>query len=37
MSRVHQVITEFESEFRLGHPQVARVFIHPEPATDNRR
>ena len=37
MSRVHQVITEFENEFRLHHPQVSRVFIHPEPATDNRR
>jgi len=37
MSRVHQVITEFEGEFRLDHPQVSRVFIHPEPATDNRR
>lgn len=37
MSRVHEVITEFESEFRLRHPQVARVLIHPEPATDNRR
>jgi divalent metal cation (Fe/Co/Zn/Cd) transporter len=37
MSRVHQVITEFESEFRLDHPQVSRVFIHPEPATDNAR
>lgn len=37
MSRVHEVITEFESEFRLGHPQVSRVFIHPEPATDNTR
>jgi cation diffusion facilitator family transporter len=37
MSRVHEVITEFESEFRLRHPQVSRVFIHPEPATDNCR
>ncbi|MES2390096.1 MAG: cation diffusion facilitator family transporter [Acidobacteriota bacterium] len=37
MSSVHQVITEFESEFRLRHPQVSRVLIHPEPATDNRR
>ena len=37
MSRVHEVITEFESEFRLHHPQVARVLIHPEPATDNAR
>jgi cation diffusion facilitator family transporter len=37
MSAVHDVITTFESEFRLDHPQVSRVFIHPEPATDNRR
>lgn len=37
MARVHEVITEFESEFRRLHPQVARVLIHPEPATDNRR
>jgi cation diffusion facilitator family transporter len=37
MEEVHAVITNFESEFRLDHPQVARVFIHPEPATDNRR
>ena len=37
MSRVHEVITEFESEFRLHHPQVSRVLIHPEPATDNAR
>jgi len=37
MSAVHEVITNFESEFRLDHPQVSRVFIHPEPATDNRR
>jgi cation diffusion facilitator family transporter len=37
METVHQIITNFESEFRLHHPQVSRVFIHPEPATDNRR
>ncbi|MGA8937785.1 MAG: cation diffusion facilitator family transporter [Acidobacteriaceae bacterium] len=37
MEAVHEVITNFESEFRLNHPQVARVLIHPEPATDNRR
>ena len=37
MSRVHEIITEFESEFRLRHPQVSRVLIHPEPATDNDR
>ena len=37
MSRVHEVITDLESEFRLNHPNVSRVLIHPEPATDNRR
>jgi cation diffusion facilitator family transporter len=37
METVHEIITNFESEFRLDHPQVARVLIHPEPATDNRR
>jgi cation diffusion facilitator family transporter len=37
MSRVHDIITEFEGEFRLHHPQVSRVLIHPEPATDNAR
>jgi cation diffusion facilitator family transporter len=37
METVHEIITNFESEFRLDHPQVSRVFIHPEPATDNRR
>lgn len=37
MSRVHAVITEFEDEFRLRHPQVTRILIHPEPASDNRR
>jgi len=37
MVAVHEIITNFESEFRLDHPQVSRVLIHPEPATDNRR
>ena len=37
MARVHEVITDLESEFRLHHPDVSRVLIHPEPATDNRR
>ena len=37
MSRVHTIITDFESEFRLQHPQVTRLLIHPEPASDNRR
>ncbi len=37
MSRVHEVITDLESEFRLQHPNVSRLLIHPEPATDNCR
>jgi cation diffusion facilitator family transporter len=37
MEAVHEIITNFESEFRLDHPQVSRVFIHPEPVTDNCR
>ncbi len=37
MSRVHDVITAFEGSFKLDHPEVSRVLIHPEPATDNRR
>jgi cation diffusion facilitator family transporter len=37
MARVHEVITEFESEFRLHHSQVSRVLIHPEPENDNNR
>jgi cation diffusion facilitator family transporter len=37
MSRVHEVITDFEGEFRLHHPQVSRVLIHPEPMNDNAR
>src|SRR5882724_7780815 len=34
MSRVHRIITELESRFRRDRPQVARLLIHPEPATD---
>ncbi len=37
MEAVHDVITNFADEFRLHNPQVTRVLIHPEPATDNRR
>lgn len=37
MSRVHELITELEISFKLDCPEVHRVFIHPEPATDNRR
>jgi cation diffusion facilitator family transporter len=37
MSRVHEVITAFENAFKLEAPEVGRLLIHPEPATDNRR
>jgi cation diffusion facilitator family transporter len=37
MSRVHEIITAFENAFKLEAPDVSRLLIHPEPATDNRR
>jgi cation diffusion facilitator family transporter len=37
MSKVHEIITAFESAFKLEDPEVNRLLIHPEPATDNRR
>jgi cation diffusion facilitator family transporter len=37
MSRVHEIITELENAFKLDCPEVSRLLIHPEPATDNRR
>lgn len=37
MSDVHALITAFEDRVKAEMPQVARVFIHPEPATDNQR
>ena len=37
MSQVHQVITALENAFKLEAPEVSRLLIHPEPATDNRR
>ncbi len=37
MARVHDLITLLESEFKRDSPEVARLLIHPEPATDNRR
>jgi cation diffusion facilitator family transporter len=37
MSRVHAVITALEGAFKLQAPDVDRLLIHPEPATDNRR
>jgi cation diffusion facilitator family transporter len=37
MARVHSVITALEGAFKLDAPEVDRLLIHPEPATDNRR
>jgi cation diffusion facilitator family transporter len=37
MSRVHEIITALEGAFKLEDPEVSRLLIHPEPATDNRR
>jgi cation diffusion facilitator family transporter len=37
MARVHAVITAFESAFKLDSPEVTRLLIHPEPASDNCR
>jgi len=37
LQRVHEAITSLEDRFKLECPEVYRVTIHPEPATDNRR
>jgi cation diffusion facilitator family transporter len=37
MAQVHAIITALESAFKLDCPEVSRLLIHPEPATDNRR
>ncbi len=37
LARVHEVMTELETRFKLEAPQLLRVLIHPEPQTDNRR
>jgi divalent metal cation (Fe/Co/Zn/Cd) transporter len=37
MQRVHLAITALEDRFKLECPEVERVIIHPEPATDNLR
>ena len=37
MATVHTVITALENAFKLAAPDVSRLLIHPEPATDNRR
>ena len=35
MQQVHEIITDLEDRFKLECPQIYRVLIHPEPATDN--
>ena len=37
MVDVHATITALESAFKAEAPEVVRLLIHPEPATDNRR
>lgn len=37
MAKVHSIITSLEGSFKLEVPEVDRLLIHPEPATDNRR
>jgi len=37
MQKVHLVITALEDRFKIECPEVQRVTIHPEPATDNLR
>ncbi|MGB0063498.1 MAG: cation diffusion facilitator family transporter [Terracidiphilus sp.] len=37
MHRVHEAITALEDHFKLECPEIYRVTIHPEPATDNTR
>ena len=36
MQQVHEIITELEDRFKSECPEVYRVLIHPEPASDNR-
>jgi cation diffusion facilitator family transporter len=36
MSKVHDIITTLEDRFKMAAPEVYRVLIHPEPATDNK-
>jgi cation diffusion facilitator family transporter len=37
MHRVHDLITALEDRFKMECPEVSKVTIHPEPATDNLR
>jgi len=36
MRQVHDAITDIENRFKLECPEVDRVLIHPEPASDNQ-
>ncbi len=36
MRQVHEAITAIENRFKLECPEVDRVLIHPEPASDNQ-
>jgi divalent metal cation (Fe/Co/Zn/Cd) transporter len=37
LSRVHDLSTELEIRFKQAAPELFKVLIHPEPATDNKR
>lgn len=37
VGRVHELVTRLEAEIKRKLPQLARVTIHPEPGSDNRR
>ena len=37
LARVHDIQTELEIRLKQEAPELFRVLIHPEPATDNRR
>ena len=37
VGRVHELVTRLEGDIRRGLPQLFRITIHPEPASDNRR
>ena len=37
MADVHATITALETAFKADSPEVVRLLLHPEPATDNRR
>jgi cation diffusion facilitator family transporter len=37
LSRVHDLQTALEARFKHAVPELFKVLIHPEPATDNRR